>query len=76
MKFTEVNPFNNKIQKDINKSILNTFKKKDFILGKNVKKFEEKFSKLSNSKYAVGCANGTDALLLALKSLNLKKSMR
>ena len=73
MKFTEVNPFNNKIQKDINKSILNTVKKKDFILGKNVKKFEEKFSKLSNSKYAVGCANGTDALLLALKSLNLKK---
>ena len=72
MKFTEVNPFNNKIQKDINKSILNTVKKKDFILGKNVKKFEEKFSKLSNSKYAVGCANGTDALLLAVKSLNLK----
>ena len=73
MKFTEVNPFNNKIQKAINKSILNTIKKKDFILGKNVKKFEKKFSKLSNSKYAVGCANGTDALLLALKSLNLKK---
>ena len=70
MKFTEVNPFNSKIQKSINKSILNTIKKKDFILGRNVKKFEEKFSKLSNSKYAIGCATGTDALLLALKSLN------
>ena len=73
MKFTEVNPFNKKIQKAINKSILNTVKNKDFILGKNVKKFEKKFSKLSNAKYAVGCATGTDALLLALKSLNLKK---
>ena len=73
MKFTEVNPFNSKIQKSINKSILNTIKKKDFILGRNVKKFEEKFSKLSNSKYAIGCATGTDALLLALKSLNLKE---
>ena len=73
MKFSEVNPFNKKIQKAINKSILNTVKNKDFILGKNVKKFEKKFSKLSNSKYAVGCATGTDALLLALKSLNLKK---
>ena len=73
MKFTEVNPFNSKIQKSINKSILNTIKKKDFILGSNVKKFEEKFSKLSNSKYAIGCATGTDALLLALKSLNLKE---
>ena len=73
MKFTEVNPFNSKIQKKINKSILNTIIKKDFILGSNVKKFEKKFSILSNSKYAIGCATGTDALLLALKSLNLEK---
>ncbi len=71
--FTDVNPFNNKIQKAINKSILNTIIKKDFILGSNVKKFEDKFSKLSNSKYAIGCATGTDALILSLKSLNLKK---
>ena len=72
MKFTDVNPFNKKIQKRINKSILDTVKKKDFILGHNVKKFEKKFSSLSKSKYAVGCATGTDALILALKSLNLK----
>ena len=74
MNFTDVNPFNNRIQRSINKSILRTVKNKDFILGKNVKKFEKKFSILSNSKYAIGCASGTDALLLALKSLNLKKN--
>ena len=73
MKFTDVNPFNYKIQNKINKSILNTVKKKDFILGENVNKFEKSFAKLSNSKYAIGCATGTDALLLAMKSLNLKK---
>ena len=73
MKFTDVNPFNKKVQKKINNSILNIIKKKDFILGKNVKVFEKKFSKLSGARYAVGCASGTDALLLALKSLNLKK---
>ena len=73
MKFTEVNPFNSKIQNNINKSILKTIKRRDFILGKNVKEFEKKFSKLSNSKYGVGCASGTDALLLSLRSLNLKK---
>jgi len=72
--FTDVSPFNNKIKRLINKSILKTVKNKDFILGKNVKKFEKRFSKLSNSKFAVGCASGTDALLLALKSLNLKKN--
>ena len=73
MKFTDVNLFNYKIQNKINKSILNTVKKKDFILGKNVKKFERSFAKLSNSKYAIGCATGTDALLLAMKSLILNK---
>ena len=51
MKFTDVNPFNKKIQKRINKSILDTVKKKDFILGNNVNKFEKKFSILSKSKY-------------------------
>ena len=74
MKFTDVNPFNKKIQKKINNSILNTVKRGDFILGEKVKKFERKFAKLSGTKYAVGCATGTDALLLALKCINLKKN--
>ncbi len=73
MKFTNVNPFTKKIQNSINKSILKTVKNGDFILGKNVEKFEKIFSKMSNVKYAVGCATGTDALILAIKSLNLKK---
>ena len=72
--FTDVNPINHSIQKKINKSILSTVKKKDFILGENVRRFEKEFSKMANSKFAVGCATGTDALLLALKSLNLKKN--
>ena len=72
--FTNVNPLSKKESFSVNKEIINTIKKKDFILGKNVIKFEKKFSKMSNSKYAIGCANGTDALILALKSLNLKKN--
>ena len=49
------------------------FKKSDFILGHSVKKFEINFSNFTKSKFAVGCANGTDALYLALKVLNLPK---
>ena len=59
-----------KILRDIKKNINNT----DFILGKNVFLFEKEFSKLCKSKYAISCANGTDALTIALKSLNLKKT--
>lgn len=71
--FTNVNPISNKdthlIRNDINKIINNN----DFILGESVKKFETNFSKLSGINYSVGCASGTDALILALKSLNLRK---
>ena len=50
------------------------FKKSDFILGNSVKKFEINFSNFTKSKFAIGCANGTDALYLALKVLNLPKN--
>jgi len=71
--FTNVNPINNKENSLIKNEIYNIVKKKDFILGDSVKKFEDSFSKLSKIRYSVGCASGTDALILALKSLNLKK---
>jgi len=64
-----------KQDKSLHKSILNDihklFKKGDFILGDEVNKFEKNFAKYCNSKYAIGCGNGTDALTIALKSLNL-----
>ena len=42
-----------------------------FILGEEVKKFEDTFAKLCQTKYAVGVANGTDALMLAMRSLGI-----
>jgi len=71
--FTNIDPVNSKEANLIKKHINNVVRNKNFILGKDVKVFENKFSKLSDIKYAVGCASGTDALYLALKSLNLKQ---
>ena len=62
--------FHNKFLSELKKH----FKKSDFILGKSVENFENNFSKFSKSKFSVGCANGTDALFLALKTLNLPKN--
>lgn len=42
-----------------------------FILGKEVEAFEREFAQYCNVDYAVGCANGTEALYLALKSLGI-----
>ena len=71
--FTNVNPINSRDNFLIRNEIKKIINNNDFILGQNVKKFEDNFSKLSKISYSVGCASGTDALILALKSLNLKK---
>lgn len=39
---------------------------------KYVKEFETKFAQLVGSQYAVGCSNGTTAIELALKTINVK----
>ena len=72
--FTDVNPIKKNHQKKINSKILNVIKKKNFILGEELYDFEKEFSKISKSKFSVGCASGTDALVLALKSLDIGRN--
>ena len=48
-------------------------KSTDFTLGSKMKEFEKKFSKYIGSKYCIATNNGTDALILSLKSLGIKK---
>lgn len=43
-----------------------------FIMGPEVKELEEKLADYVGSKYAVGCASGTDALLLSLMAYDVK----
>lgn len=43
-----------------------------FIMGPAVAQLEAKVAELSRARHGVGCASGTDALLLPLKALNLK----
>ncbi len=42
-----------------------------FILGEPVERLERSVAELSHAKHAIGCANGTDALLLALRALDV-----
>ena len=43
-----------------------------FIMGPQVKCLEEKVAKYCNAKHAVGCASGSDALLLSLMAMDIK----
>ena len=73
IKFLNIHKQDKPIKKNIIKNINNVINKGDYILGDYVQKFEESFASFCNSKYAIGCANGTDALTIALKILNLPK---
>lgn len=42
-----------------------------FILGAAVTTLEAEVAALSRTKYAIGCANGTDAILLAMRALDI-----
>lgn len=42
-----------------------------FILGEPVERLERMVAELSHAKHAIGCANGTDAILLALRALDV-----
>jgi len=53
------------------KLIKNVASNNDFTLGKYVSKFENKFKKKINAKYAVGVGSGTDALKLSLEALDI-----
>ena len=65
-----IEPIKNEITNVIQEVIENT----SFIMGKKVKIFEDNFAKYNNVKYCLGVGNGTDALEIAIKSLDLPKN--
>ena len=62
-------PLSNKIIKSFSQNLKNS----SFIMGDNVIQFENKFSKFNKSKFCVGVSSGTEALIIAMKSLGIGK---
>ncbi len=59
------------IRDDVVAAMLEVVDAQAFILGEPVAKLECEVAGLSHTKFAVGCANGTDAILLALRALDV-----
>ena len=60
------------IKEEVNRSILETIESTLFINGPKVKSFQDHLEKYLGVKHVIPCANGTDALQIALMSLGLK----
>jgi dTDP-4-amino-4,6-dideoxygalactose transaminase len=59
------------IRNEIEPVVKEVFETQKFIMGQSVKDFEEAISLYVGSPRAIGCASGTDALLLALMGLDV-----
>ena len=74
IKFLNITKQDKPIKKKIIKNINNVINKNNFILGDFVEKFEKDFALFCNAKFAISCANGTDALTISLRILDLPKN--
>jgi dTDP-4-amino-4,6-dideoxygalactose transaminase len=59
------------IKSEIDEAVLSTLESGHFILGPAVSNFEESIASYLGVKHAIGLASGTDALVLALRALNI-----
>ncbi|MFR2832121.1 MAG: DegT/DnrJ/EryC1/StrS family aminotransferase [Finegoldia magna] len=61
------------IEEEVNANVLECFKNAQYIMGENVKEFEKEIANKIGVKHAITVGNGTDALIIALKSLGIKE---
>ncbi len=66
-------PFEFAQNHEIFKNWKKLIKSSEFTLGSYLEKFESNFKNYVNAKYCFGTNNGTDALILSLKAIGIKK---
>lgn len=59
------------IRDEVVNAMMGVVDSQTFILGSPVEELERQVAELSKAKYAIGCASGTDALLLAMRALDI-----
>jgi len=62
---------NGPLQAEIEQALVDVARSGRFVLGPACTKLEEEIARMCGAKHAIGCASGSDALLLALMALNI-----
>ena len=68
----DLQPQHKQIREEVLAEIVRVVDSQKFILGEDVKKLEAEIASYCGTKYAIGCASGSDALILALMALEIK----
>lgn len=69
--FNDLNPLHKQLSWEIDTAVQRVLKSGWYILGPEVEAFENAFAAYHGVKYAVGVANGTDAIELALRAAGI-----
>ncbi len=57
---------------EIDAAVIDVMGRAEFILGKEVSELEKNLSAYTGAKHTIACANGTDALMLALMAIDIQ----
>jgi len=60
-------------KEEIDQAIANVIQSSAFIMGPEVYSLEQELSSFTGAKHSISCANGTDAIVLALKALGISQ---
>ena len=72
MEYIDLKAQYKRLKDKIDNNIQNAISNAEFISGPEVEQLEEKLAEYVGRKYCVTCANGTDALTIAMRVLNVK----
>jgi len=71
--FVTFKPLEKELDRELRHAFERVYNRSWYIEGEEDKNFEGNFAKFCNTKYCVGTGNGLDALMLALKALDIKE---
>jgi len=69
--FIDLHAQQKRLKAEIDAGIAAVLKHGAYVMGPEVKDFETKLAAFGETKYALGCANGTDAILMALMAWDI-----
>lgn len=72
MQFRDLKTQYQVLKDEMDQAILDVVASSAYVLGPKVKEMEQAFAEYVGVKHCIGCASGTDALLLALKAWDVK----
>ena len=72
--FITLNRFEPGFKESFLNGVTGLVEKTQFVGGPIVGEMEEKLSKTTGAKYSIGCANGTDAIQIALRAVGVEKN--